>query len=244
MPILRPLIGMDKLEITEQAKRSARSRSRSSPTPTAARSSPPSTRPRGWRLTRSAAPRRGWTSSAWWPQGSRAPRWRRSSSRRRRAPGPTLPPEACPAPACSCLDLDGHNRYGQQMVRRLADVDPEVAKVLREEAQRQHRNLELIASENFVSEAVLEATGSVLTNKYAEGYPGPALLRRLRGRRRRRGARHRAGQGAVRRRARQRPAALGRAGQHGRVLHAAQARRHGARPRTCRTAATSPPAAR
>ena len=55
---------------------------------------------------------------------------------------------------------------------RLADVDPEVAKVLREEAQRQHRNLELIASENFVSEAVLEAVGSVLTNKYAEGYPG------------------------------------------------------------------------
>jgi glycine hydroxymethyltransferase len=58
------------------------------------------------------------------------------------------------------------------MVRRLTDVDPEVAKVLREEAQRQHRNLELIASENFVSDAVLEATGSVLTNKYAEGYPG------------------------------------------------------------------------
>ena len=55
---------------------------------------------------------------------------------------------------------------------RLADVDPEIAKALREEAQRQHRNLELIASENFVSEAVLEAAGSVLTNKYAEGYPG------------------------------------------------------------------------
>ena len=55
---------------------------------------------------------------------------------------------------------------------RLADVDPEVAKALREAAQRQNRNLELIASENFVSEAVLEATGSVLTNKYAEGYPG------------------------------------------------------------------------
>ena len=55
---------------------------------------------------------------------------------------------------------------------RLADVDPDVAKALREEAQRQHRNLELIASENFVSEAVLEAAGSVLTNKYAEGYPG------------------------------------------------------------------------
>src|SRR5438552_16252731 len=58
------------------------------------------------------------------------------------------------------------------MARRLADVDSEVAKALQEEAQRQHRNLELIASENFVSEAVLEATGSVLTNKYAEGYPG------------------------------------------------------------------------
>ena len=55
---------------------------------------------------------------------------------------------------------------------RLADADPEIAKALREEAQRQHRNLELIASENFVSEAVLEAVGSVLTNKYAEGYPG------------------------------------------------------------------------
>src|SRR5262245_460007 len=58
------------------------------------------------------------------------------------------------------------------MARRLADVDPEIAKALHEEAQRQYRNLELIASENFVSEAVLEAAGSVLTNKYAEGYPG------------------------------------------------------------------------
>ncbi|OGL18861.1 MAG: serine hydroxymethyltransferase [Candidatus Rokubacteria bacterium RIFCSPLOWO2_12_FULL_71_22] len=57
-------------------------------------------------------------------------------------------------------------------MRRLAEADPDVAKVLRAEAQRQHRNLELIASENFVSEAVLEAVGSVLTNKYAEGYPG------------------------------------------------------------------------
>ncbi|MBI1845810.1 MAG: serine hydroxymethyltransferase [Candidatus Rokubacteria bacterium] len=55
---------------------------------------------------------------------------------------------------------------------RLVDADPDIAKVLREEAERQHRNLELIASENFVSEAVLEAVGSVLTNKYAEGYPG------------------------------------------------------------------------
>jgi glycine hydroxymethyltransferase len=51
-------------------------------------------------------------------------------------------------------------------------ADPEVAEAVRDEAQRQHNHLELIASENFVSEAVLEATGSVFTNKYAEGYPG------------------------------------------------------------------------
>jgi glycine hydroxymethyltransferase len=50
--------------------------------------------------------------------------------------------------------------------------DPELADVLRREARRQARGIELIASENFVSEAVLEASGSVLTNKYAEGYPG------------------------------------------------------------------------
>src|SRR3990170_8651487 len=54
----------------------------------------------------------------------------------------------------------------------LEQADPEIAKVIRCETERQSRNLELIASENFVSEAVLEATGSVLTNKYAEGYPG------------------------------------------------------------------------
>jgi glycine hydroxymethyltransferase len=57
-------------------------------------------------------------------------------------------------------------------MRRLAQVDPDVAKIIRQETERQARNLELIASENFVSEAVLEAVGSVLTNKYAEGYPG------------------------------------------------------------------------
>jgi glycine hydroxymethyltransferase len=55
---------------------------------------------------------------------------------------------------------------------RLEQVDPEIAKAIRAETERQARNLELIASENFVSEAVLEAVGSVMTNKYAEGYPG------------------------------------------------------------------------
>src|SRR5438876_1901047 len=54
---------------------------------------------------------------------------------------------------------------------KLERVDPEIADVVRAETERQARNLELIASENFVSEAVLEAVGSVRTNKYAEGYP-------------------------------------------------------------------------
>ncbi len=54
----------------------------------------------------------------------------------------------------------------------LADVDPEIAEVLRLELERQQGTLEMIASENFVPQSVLEAQGSVLTNKYAEGYPG------------------------------------------------------------------------
>src|SRR5438067_481901 len=58
------------------------------------------------------------------------------------------------------------------MSRPLAESDPEIAAALDNEARRQHEGLELIASENFVSEAVLEAMGSVFTNKYAEGYPG------------------------------------------------------------------------
>jgi glycine hydroxymethyltransferase len=56
--------------------------------------------------------------------------------------------------------------------RPLAEVDPEIADVLSSELDRQQRTLEMIASENFVPQAVLEAVGSVLTNKYAEGYPG------------------------------------------------------------------------
>jgi glycine hydroxymethyltransferase len=58
------------------------------------------------------------------------------------------------------------------MARPLAEVDPEVHAAIRAELDRQNTRLELIASENFTTEAVLEATGSVLTNKYAEGYPG------------------------------------------------------------------------
>ena len=60
----------------------------------------------------------------------------------------------------------------QRMSRSLAQVDPEIAEAVRRETARQQDFLELIASENFTSEAVLEATGSIFTNKYAEGYPG------------------------------------------------------------------------
>jgi len=58
------------------------------------------------------------------------------------------------------------------MSRPLYEVDPQIAAAIDNEVRRQHEGLELIASENFVSEAVLEAMGSVFTNKYAEGYPG------------------------------------------------------------------------
>ena len=54
----------------------------------------------------------------------------------------------------------------------LQQIDPEIAEAIRKEARRQHDHLELIASENFTSLAVMEAQGSVMTNKYAEGYPG------------------------------------------------------------------------
>ena len=60
----------------------------------------------------------------------------------------------------------------ERMARPLSEVDPDVYDAIQHEVDRQNTRLELIASENFTSEAVLEATGSVFTNKYAEGYPG------------------------------------------------------------------------
>jgi len=60
----------------------------------------------------------------------------------------------------------------ERMARPLAEVDPEISAAIQNETERQNSHLELIASENFTSEAILEATGSVFTNKYAEGYPG------------------------------------------------------------------------
>jgi glycine hydroxymethyltransferase len=72
------------------------------------------------------------------------------------------------------IDEVGRRAWEAELAARgpLAQVDPEIHRLVRAEARRQARGLELIASENFVSEAVLEAMGSVLTNKYAEGYPG------------------------------------------------------------------------
>src|SRR5512146_1597875 len=74
--------------------------------------------------------------------------------------------------ACDRRAGKGLIMKNEWMERPLAAVDPDVANAIRNEELRQHEGLELIASENFVSEAVLEAAGSVFTNKYAEGYPG------------------------------------------------------------------------
>ena len=68
------------------------------------------------------------------------------------------------------MSLSVSSLSGRQ--RTLADVDPDIASAIGHEVHRQEEGLELIASENFVSRAVLEAAGSVMTNKYAEGYPG------------------------------------------------------------------------
>ena len=62
--------------------------------------------------------------------------------------------------------------YKNFFEKRLLDIDPEIFKAINDELVRQQNHIELIASENIVSQAVLEAQGSVLTNKYAEGYPG------------------------------------------------------------------------
>jgi len=98
--------------------------------------------------------------------------------------------------------------------RPLADVDPEIAEVLALELERQQNTLEMIASENFVPVSVLECQGSVLTNKYAEGYPGKRYYGGCEFVDHRRAAGDRPRQVAVRRRSRQRPAARGRSGQH------------------------------
>ena len=110
----------------------------------------------------------------------------------------------------------------------LASTDPEIAQVLIDELDRQRSKLQMIASENFASPAVLVAQGSVLTNKYAEGYPGKRYYGGLRVRGRGRESGSRSGKGPVRSRTRERPAARGRTGQHGRLPRAgSRTWRHG-----------------
>src|SRR5690625_3138794 len=70
------------------------------------------------------------------------------------------------------MEMDASVRDRGFFTEQLADRDPEVAGSIDSELGRQRREIELIASENIVSQAMLEAQGSVLTNKYAEGYPG------------------------------------------------------------------------
>ena len=119
----------------------------------------------------------------------------------------------------------------------ISEIDPAIAEAIANEERRQHEGLELIASENFVSEAVLEAAGSVFTNKYAEGYPGKRyyggcefadVVENL--------ARDRAKQLFGAEHANVQPHS-GSHGQHGGLLGADQARRHDPRtePRARRT---------
>ena len=114
----------------------------------------------------------------------------------------------------------------EKMARPLAEVDPEVYQAIREELHRQHSRLELIASENFTSQAVLDATGSICTNKYAEGYPG----KRYYGGCEFVDVAGESGAGtreeAVPRRVRQRAAARRIAGEHGRLCRGAAAWGH------------------
>ena len=73
---------------------------------------------------------------------------------------------------CSHLSSSAFNYLGSFEDYGLSTADPEVREIIDQEKQRQFRSLELIASENFTSRAVMEAVGSCLTNKYSEGLPG------------------------------------------------------------------------
>ena len=167
-------------------------------------------------------------------------------SPRNRSPRSSPPPaSSSPAPERrrswedshrACRRARGPSRWGRTSGRKesaamtisetrglalesIADVDPVLWEAMQGERRRQHDNIELIASENYVSAAVMEAQGSWLTNKYAEGPAGQALLRWLRVRRHRGNAGPGARAGPVSRGgARQRPAPFGCPGQHGRLF--------------------------
>src|SRR6266536_5993038 len=93
-------------------------------------------------------------------------------AKRTRADCSLLPGQCSLLATISAPSISMPNKIMNQMSRPLYEADPDIAAAIDNETRRQHEGLELIASENFVSEAVLEAMGSVFTNKYAEGYPG------------------------------------------------------------------------
>jgi glycine hydroxymethyltransferase len=77
-----------------------------------------------------------------------------------------------PRAATTCREEPAISAFGDQVAQTIASTDPEIARLVAAEAEREAANIRLIPSENYVSSAVLAATGSVLTNKYSEGYPG------------------------------------------------------------------------
>jgi len=76
-----------------------------------------------------------------------------------------------PTREVASVATDGPGCGDEFMLGGLSDLDPEVAQALKDEARRENETINLIASENYASCAVLEAQGSIMTNKYAEGYP-------------------------------------------------------------------------
>ena len=179
----------------------------------------------------------GWWSEDYLPNDQEMSRWGGSGVWRWRRPSRLRHTQAVtcqPAPARSRRTALTELPDDFQTAP-LAEVDPDIARVLERELARQQSTLEMIASENFVPQAVLDAAGSVLTNKYAEGYPGRRYYGGCEEVDVARAARDRPGEGAVRRRARERPAARRRAGQQRGLHGAARAGRHdhghGARPR-------------
>lgn len=70
-----------------------------------------------------------------------------------------------------CISVSAQKVLSTQLNSSLAELDPEISSIISMEADRQKRSIVLIASENFTSRAVLQALGSVMTNKYSEGYP-------------------------------------------------------------------------
>ena len=126
----------------------------------------------------------------------------------------------------------------QPPIPQIEATDPEIAGLINGEARRQSEKIRLIPSENYVSLAVLEACGTVLTNKYSEGYPGRRYYEGQQFIDPHRDDRDRAGAGAVRGGPRERAAVLGVAGEPRRLPGVRAARRHHHGRCRCRWAAT------